>query len=80
MHAVKYKETRNIYENRMILQFFNRMEAYLKRQKASALQSITHEGSGYLDDFQEAGSDRDREKLKKIRERLQLWHFDTVKK
>ena len=79
VHAVKYKETRNIYENRMILQFFNRMEAYLKRQKASALQSITHEGSGYLDDFQEAGSDRDREKLKKIRERLQLWHFDTVK-
>ena len=55
VHAVKYKETRNIYENRMILQFFNRMEAYLKRQKASALQSITHEGSGYLDDFQEAG-------------------------
>lgn len=79
VHAVQYKETKDIYENRMILQFFRRMEAYLRRQKASALQSITHVESGYMDDFQETESASDRITMERIENKLRTWHFDTVK-
>lgn len=80
VHAVKYKETRNIYENRMIVQFFHRIESYLRRQKASALQSIMHAEFGYLDDFQEEDSISDKETLKKIKKAMCIWQFDTVKR
>lgn len=80
VHATKYKETRNIYENRMIVQFFKRMETYLKWQKTSALQSITHAEYGYLDDFREEDNTSDKETLKRIKSAMQVWHFDTVKK
>lgn len=80
VHAVKYKETRNIYENRMIVQFFHRIESYLRRQKASALQSIMHAEFGYLDDFQEEDSISDKETLKKIKKAMRIWQFDTVKR
>lgn len=64
----------------MIVQFFHRIESYLRRQKASALQSIMHAEFGYLDDFQEEDSISDKETLKKIKKAMRIWQFDTVKR